>query len=96
MTRIDIKTITRLSPVGWVGAAMFVGAPAVAGYRYLAYIEVVERGLRYGVDTTFTSDFRGLMTLLIVATAVAAAGIVMVIAGRTHHHQVHLSNHGNN
>ena len=88
--RITVDTKTRLSAVGWIGAIMFVGAPVVAGFRYIAYVDIIQRGLRYGTDTSLSSDFRGLMMLSIGSAAVAAAGLVMVLAGREHKHQVEI------
>lgn len=86
--KITVQTSMRLSPIGWIGAGLLLGAPLLATFAIANQLSAFARQMRLAADSA--PDFAPMIWIAAIGTAVACAGLVMVLVGREFAHQVEI------
>lgn len=77
----QVRITQQLNGMGLAGAAMFIGAPALAGYLWQSSVsEYARKAVIFGAD--MAADELHAPIIYIILSAIAMTGLVMVLLGR--------------
>lgn len=86
--KLQIKSTTRLNPLGMVGASLFVGAPLVGAFYSWRTYQDIARTLRY--RPAFEADISSIYWSVVICAAISMLGLVLFAIGREFIHDVEI------
>lgn len=86
--KVVIRTKTALSQVGWIGAALLIGAPFLSAIAIIQSLDTIMRNLRY--DPSAEPWNSTLLWIPVAGGLAMMVGLVLVLVGREYSHNVEI------